>query len=115
METAVIVLVDGGGGGGAVFALATALPPVVEQTEREEEREEDERHRENEVALRAAHLLTREVTFTLGLSLATELLGLGGVEDVRGVGALTAVLVAGANHPLPPDPSYPLSSSPRPG
>ena len=115
MEAAVIVLVDGGGGGGAVFALATALPPVVEQTEREEEREEDERHREDEVALRAANLLTREVTSTLGLSLATKLLSLRGVEDVRGVGALTAVRVTGANHPLPPDPSYPLSSSPRPG
>ena len=109
-----IVLVDGGGGGGAVFALATALPPVVEQTEREEEREEDERHRENEVALRAAHLMTREVTSTLGLSLATELLGLGGVEDMRGVRTLTAVVVTVANHPLPSHPSYPLTRGPRP-
>ena len=115
MKTAVIVLVDGGGGGGAVFALATALPPVVEQTEREEEREEDERHREDEVALRAANLLTREVTSTLGLSLATELLGLGGVEDVRGVGALTAVVVTVTNHPLSPHPSYPLALTTRPG
>ena len=114
METAVIVLVAGGGGSGAIFTVSAALPPVVEETEGDEERDEDEGDREDEVTLRAAHLMRgREVT--LGLSLPTELLALGGVEDVRGVGALTAVRVTGANHPLPPDPSYPLSSSPRPG
>ena len=115
METAVIVLVAGGGGGGAIFTVSTApLSPVVEQTEGDEERDEDEGDREDEVTLRAAHLMRgREVS--LGLSLPTELLALGGVEDVRGVGALAAVGVTGANHPLPPHPSYPLPSTSRPG
>ena len=116
MKTAVIVLVDGGAGGGPIFPVSTApLAPVVEETERDEEREEDEGDSEDEVTLGAANLLKPNTEVSLWLSLATELLGLGGVEDVRGVGALTAVRVTGANHPLPPDPSYPLSSSPRPG
>ena len=116
METAVIVLVAGGGGSGAIFTVSAALPPVVEETEGDEERDEDEGDREDEVTLRAAHLmLGREVTPSLSLALATELLDLGGVEDVRGVGALAAVVVTGANHPLPPHPSYPLPSNPRPG
>ena len=114
METAVIVLVAGGGGSGAIFTVSAALPPVVEETERDEERDEDEGDREDEVTLRAAHLMRgREVS--LSLSLPTELLALGGVEDVRGVGALAAVGVTGANHPLPPHPSYPLPSTSRPG
>ena len=114
METAVIVLVAGGGGSGAIFTVSAALSPVVEETEGDEERDEDEGDREDEVTLRAAHLMRgREVT--LSLSLPTELLALGGVEDVRGVGALAAVGVTGANHPLPPHPSYPLPSTSRPG
>ena len=114
METAVIVLVAGGGGSGAIFTVSAALSPVVEETEGGEERDEDEGDREDEVTLRAAHLMRgREVT--LSLSLPTELLALGGVEDVRGVGALAAVGVTGANHPLPPHPSYPLPSTTRPG
>ena len=114
METAVIVLVAGGGGSGAIFTVSAALSPVVEESERNEERDEDEGDREDEVTLRAAHLMRgREVT--LSLSLPTELLALGGVEDVRGVGALAAVGVTGANHPLPPHPSYPLPSTTRPG
>ena len=115
METAVIVLVAGGGGSGAIFTVSAALSPVVEETEGDEERDEDEGDREDEVTLRAAHLIKLNTEVSLMLSLATELLGLGGVEDVRGVGALAAVGVTGANHPLPPHPSYTLSSTSRPG
>ena len=112
METAVIVLVAGGGGSGAIFTVSAALSPVVEESERNEERDEDEGDREDEVTLRAADLLRSREVASLSL---TELLGLGGVEDVRGVGALAAVEVAVTNHPLPPHPSYPLPSTPRPG
>ena len=112
MKTVVIVLVDGGGGRGAIFTVA--LPPVVGKTERDEERDEDEGGREDEVTLRAAHLMALP-GLSLRLSLAVELLGLGRVEDVRGVGTLAAVVVTVTNHPLPPHTSYPLPASPRPG
>ena len=118
MKTAVIVLVDGGGGAwcGPVFTVSTApLSPVVEEAQRDQERDQEEGGSEEEITMRAAPLTLLHTQVSVWLSLATELLGLGGVEDVRGVGALTAVRVTGANHPLPPDPSYPLSSSPRPG
>ena len=115
MKTAVIVLVDGVAGGGPIFPVSAApLAPVVEETERDEEREEDEGDSEDEVTLGAAHLLKPNTEVSLWLSLATELLGLGGVEDVRGVGALTAVMVTVTHHPLSPHPSYPLPLTTRP-
>ena len=116
MKTAVIVLVDGGAGGGPIFPVSAApLAPVVEETERDEEREEDEGDSGDEVTLGAAHLLKPNTEVSLWLSLATELLCLGGVEDVRGVGTLTAVMITVTNHPLTSHPSYPLSSTSRTG
>ena len=111
MKTAVIVLVDGGGGGGGgpVFTVSAApLSPVVEEAQRDQERDQEEGGREEEVTLGAAHLVCLN-TVSVCLPLATELLCLGGVEDVRGVRTLTAVMVTVTNHPLSSHPSYPLT------
>ena len=105
METAVIVLVDGGGGCGPIFTVDTPLSPVICKTEKDEERDEDEGGCEDEVTLRAAHHL-------MLITELIELLCLGGVEDVRGVGTLTAVMITVTNHSLTSHPSYPLSSRP---